>query len=185
VSRTTLLFNPLLECADDLPDDLSLVSEGGCYFLRAPFAESLDGHWWTVVDVGLRPISSECPIPGRAAIDFFEFAYEITLFDRYLGTVRSTMDRSIAREWLPAGRSQLVLEVVAVCCRSLIRTLRPDYIYRVTNTATLPEVAFKKHHFVTQKLQELGYSVLYDGTDPQSRRFWLMGAVGVDLPPLI
>lgn len=176
-------FLPLVGGANDVPDDLYVIHEDGCNFVRLPIAESEDGRWHTVVDVGLRPVEDAILLVGRQPFSFHEFCYEITLMPLDGGEAISTMDREIARKWLPDGFAPVALEVIGACCRSLLLLLEPDYIYRITFMPEPSEEALEKHHFVTKVMESLGFCVLADGTDPYLRKFWLMGAPGVDLPP--
>jgi hypothetical protein len=148
-----------------------------------PVAESADGLWLTFADVGLRSRPDELLLEGREPFSFHEFAYEITVMRTTGGEVESTMDRAVACQWLPDGFSGIVLEIVGACCRSLLELTKPQYIYRVTFMPEPTEKALKKHHYITQIIESLGFSVLCDGTDPILRKFWLMGEPGVDLPP--
>lgn len=95
------------------------------------------------------------------------------------------MDRNVARAWLPANFSGTVLGVVGACCRSLLELVEPQYIFRVTFMSEPSKKALVKHDCITNVMKSLGFLVLADGTDPRLRKFWLMGADGVDLPPVV
>ena len=71
-------FKPLVGGAADVPDDLLPVYERGCLYVRVPVAESEDGLWVTVVDVGLTPREEQILIEGREPFSYHEFAYEIS-----------------------------------------------------------------------------------------------------------
>ncbi len=150
-----------------------------------PVAKSEDGIWLTVVDVGLRPRNDEILLEGREPFSFHEFGYEITIMPMDGGDTESNMDRNITRAWLPENFSNTMLEVVGACCRSLLQLIQPQYIYRVTFMSEPTDKALVKHIYVTNIMESLGFSVLAEGTDPLLRKFWLMGADGVDLPSLV
>lgn len=172
----------LLGSIDDLPDDLDFEEEDGCIYLRAPIGLSEDNRWLTLIDVGLTPQRASTPLPDLRSFDYHEFGYEITLLDQ-LGKVpiRSTMNRDIAKVWLPPGCSGLIVDVVSHCCRRLLREFVPGYIYRVTSAREVGGPALRKHTLVTNVMQNEGYSILMDGADAWKRTFWLMGREGFDL----
>lgn len=172
----------LLGSIDDLPNDLDLEEEDGCIYIRVPFGISEDNRWLTLVDVGMTPRSNCNPHPDLRSFDYHEFGYEITIVDQNGKVpIRSTMNRDIAKVWLPPNCSKLVLEVVNHCCRRLLRELSPGYIYRVTAAKEVGGAALGKHSLVTNVMQSAGYSVLLNGTDDLRRTFWLMGRTGFDL----
>jgi hypothetical protein len=172
----------LLGSIDDLPDDLDFEEEDGCIYLRAPIGLSEDDRWLTLIDVGLTPRLDSTPLPDLRSFDYHEFGYEITILDQ-LGKVpiRSTMNRDIAKVWLPPNCSGLVVDVVSHCCRRLLQELTPGYIYRVTAAKEVGGPALLKHTLVTNVMQNEGYSILMDGMDDWKRTFWLMGREGFDL----
>src|ERR1700760_2359246 len=111
----------LLGNIDDLPNDLDFEEEDGCIYIRAPVGLSEDDRWLTLIDVGLTPRSNSSPFPDFRLFDYHEFGYEITLLDREnIVPIRSTMNRDIAKVWLPPACSKLVLDVVNHCCRRLL-----------------------------------------------------------------
>ncbi len=162
-----------------------MVLERGCYYVRAPLAQSSDDEHLTFVDVGLSPKLDQLLLEGREPFSFHEFGYEVTRVGQYDGRVDSTMDRDIAARWLPPNFGKVVLEVVAACCRILIPIVDPNYIYRITFVSLPPANYMPKHDYVTSVIENLGYSVLTNGTDPVMRKFWLMGKDGIDLPPTV
>jgi hypothetical protein len=174
-------FSPLVSGADDL-GELDVVHDNGCLYVRAPLAASNDGKYLTFVDVGLRPEFDRI-LEGYQPFDFHAFGYEITLVPQAGGPIQSTMDRQLAVHWLPGSFANVVLEVAAACCRTLLEMVEPQYIYRVTFRQTDHERLLRKHRYMTQVIESSGYSVLAIGTDPGARMFWLMGKSGVDLPP--
>jgi hypothetical protein len=178
-------FIAVVDGPDDVPDDLPILSQDGCHYLSVCLATTEDGQWSTFVDVGMTLVKGTTPIEGYAPFDFYEFGYEITLADTDLIPSGSTMDRDIARRWLPKGCEKIVLQVVGACCRSLIGFFTPSYIYRVTFMPNPTENALKKHHWVTKVMESLGFSVFHSGTDSMSRQFWIMVASGVDPPPAL
>src|SRR4029079_3417039 len=116
---------------------------------------------------------------GYQPFDFHEFGYEITLVPQADGPIQSTMDRQVAVHWLPASFAKVVLEVAAACCRTLLETVEPRYIYRVTFRQIDDERLLQKHRYMTQVIESSGFSLLATGTDPGARRFWLMGKSGL------
>ena len=159
VSQIQSSFSPLVAGAADVPDDLYLIHERGCNYLRMPVAKSDDGLWLTVVDVGLTTRKDQLLLEGREPFTFDEFGYEITLMPTNEGDTKSSMDRTVTQAWLPANFSSTVLEVVGACCRSLLKLLEPQYIYRVTYMSEPTEKALKKHEYVTNIMESLGYLV--------------------------
>ena len=86
----------------------------------------------------------------------------------------SMMDRDLARPWIPDGFAPIVLEVAAACCRTLLALVEPRD-YRVTFRPITDERALAKYFYMTEVMENEGYSVLARGTDPGARTFWLMG----------
>lgn len=85
-----------------------------------------------------------------------------------------TMDRSVAYPYVPEIVRPHIMPAICICISMLIQDVNPVSIYRVTKTAGLPEKALRKHHMITKKFVELGYTNTQDGTDGMGRPYWLM-----------
>jgi len=182
------MFLPFITTADDIADldQLKVKAEGGCYYMRAPFAYSDDGRWLTSIDVGLRPAVDAAPIEDLGPFSFHEFAYEITIADRWgQHDLESTMEPYRARLWLPPDNRRMVLEVVGACCHSLLQMFEPQIIYRRTLTEHPSAKSLRRYDFVTKVMESEGYRLLRAGTHLNGCRFWLMGLDGIDLSDLL
>ena len=176
---------PLFKSVDELGEP-DFGARDGCTFVSIPIGESTDGRWLTTVDAGFRRRSNEQVSARLRPCDFHEFAYEICLVDTF-GEHRTfeTMDRDVARGWLPVGSAPLVLETVRYGCAHLVNLIEPTLVYRVTNGSGLPAPAMEKYNFVRQALESKGYYVMFTERDGLGREFWLMGTNEFDVSTLM
>jgi hypothetical protein len=151
---------PVVSDVGDIPDDLDMNYEEGCFYVRMPLAESDDGRWLTSIDVGYRETSAESPCAGVAPIDFVMFGYEITVFDQIDNLSYSTMDPLEARCVIPDEMSSLVVDIVCECYLKLIENCDANYIFRSTWLSKPCENAMKKHTKATEMITQAGYIVL-------------------------
>jgi hypothetical protein len=171
---------PLISEVAEVPDDLDLQYEDGCFYLRVPVAESEDGRWLVAIDVGYRETEGECPCDGVRPIDFAMFGYEITAIDQHETVIYQTMDPMETRDAIPEDIRGLVIEIACECYLRLLNLCCADYIYRLTWLPEPSENALKKHVQATETLVQAGFSVLKQGTDQYGCKFWLLGRDGID-----
>lgn len=181
----TSIMVPLLSEVEELPDDLDLNYEDGCYYFRVPVAESECGRWLTTVDVGYREQRGEPPCPGLHPMDYVSFGYEISAFDLESEEVFQTMDPYEARCAIPNDMRQLVVDITCRCYQMLIGIAGSDYIYRFTKAENPCDAALAKHNKSTEILVDAGFSVIREGSDQSGRKFWLLGKNGLDHSILI
>lgn len=85
-----------------------------------------------------------------------------------------TQNRQMAAPYIPAEIRAQIVPIVCECLRDLANAVGAELIYRVTKEAVPDERALEKHHMLTQALENAGYFVEVEGTDPFGRRFWYM-----------
>jgi hypothetical protein len=176
----TCTMSPVINDLGDVPTDLDVNYEEGCWYIRVPIAESENGRWLTSIDVGYRESDGESPCDGIAPVDFHSFGYEIHLFDQQDGVSYSTMNPLESRCAVPEEMRQLVVDVTCACYLKLIEECNPDYIFRSTWLEEPGENALKKHVQATETLRKTGYSVIKEGTDQRGCKFWLLGKIDED-----
>ena len=103
-------MSPVINDLGDVPTDLDVNYEEGCWYIRVPIALSEDGRWLTSIDVGYRESDGESPCDGVMAVDFHSFGYEIHLFDQQAGVSYSTMNPHESRCAIPEEFRQLVIK---------------------------------------------------------------------------
>jgi hypothetical protein len=103
----------------------------------------------------------------------FSFSIDVFAMDDSMEPFR-TQDRQIAASFLPSDLRPRVMEVVCASFATFANGLNPEVIFWVTKERDPPEKCLKKHHLLRQKAESMGYSPIRVGTDPYSRRFWLM-----------
>ena len=171
---------PFITELADVPEDLDVHYEDGCSYVRVPLAESEDGQWLVVVDVGYRTNYSQSPCSRVRPLDFVMFGYEITLFDQTNSVAYQTMDPHDTREAIPKEMRPLVIDIACNCYRRLLGECNPDYIFRSTWMMQPSDAALKKHLEATKTLTQSGYTVVREGTDQDGCKFWLLGRDGLD-----
>jgi len=177
--KITSKMVPLLSSIGELPEDLDLNYEDGCFYLRVPIGESDCGRWLTTVDVGYRESRDESPYSGIMPIDYMSFGYEISVFDQVDNEVFQTMDPYEARCAIPQDMRPLVVDITCECYQRLIGLSLPDYIYRFTKDADPSVGAMVKHKKCTEALIQGGFSVIKEWSDQSGRKFWLLARDGL------
>ncbi|WP_157644446.1 hypothetical protein [Bradyrhizobium sp. WSM2793] len=173
--KLTCKMSPVINDLEDVPSDLDVNYEDGCWYIRVPIALSEDGRWLTSVDVGYRESDEESPCDGIAPVYFLSFGYEIHLFDQQDGVSYSTMNPLESRCAVPPEMRQLVVDISCACYLKLIEDCDPSYIFRSTWLGKPGESALKKHVQATETLCKTGYTVIKEGTDQYGCKFWLLG----------
>lgn len=171
----TCRMSPVITDLLDIPADLDVHYEDGCWYVRVPIAESEDGRWLTSVDIGYRESDGESPCDDIRRVDFHSFGYEIHLFDQIDGVSYSTMNPLEAKCAIPAEIRSLVVDITCACYLKLIEECDPEYIFRSTWLSDPGENALKKHAKATETLSQVGYVVIKEGTDQHGCKFWLLG----------
>ncbi|WP_316186262.1 MULTISPECIES: hypothetical protein [unclassified Bradyrhizobium] len=171
----TCPMSPVISDLEDIPTDLDVNYEEGCWYIRIPIALSEDGRWLTSIDVGYQESDGESPCDGIAPIDFYSFGYEIHLFDQQYGVSYLTMNPLEARCAIPSEIRHLVIDITCACYLKLIAECDPSYIFRVTWLTEPGKGALKKHDQATETLCQSGYTVIKEGTDQHGCKFWLLG----------
>jgi len=103
----------------------------------------------------------------------FSFSIEVFALDGSIEPFR-TQDRQIAVGYIPDEVRKRVMDVVCEALKALLDHTNCRLIYRVTKDRDPSEKGLKKHHLLTETLVNVGFSLLEDGTDPYSRRYWIM-----------
>lgn len=173
LSAARPMFVPLL---DQVPEAIDIEEDGCDYSALVPIARC------TATD---RIVSIECALSyttnshARPVNSWFhEFSFSIgcaSLSDEEPPFF--TQDRNIASQYIPPAMRPLIMPVVLECCTALILRVRPRALYRVTKMRRPTPAALEKHHRLTARLRELGYSIYETGTDPFDRMFWVMALV--------
>jgi hypothetical protein len=157
------MFVPLIRA---VPDDLDVQDIDGCLSVIVAFAQ--DANRIVSVVCELAP-SDICEAPCWE----FSFSIDVVALDDGCEPFR-TQDRQIAANYIPEGTRAIVLGTVAKSLQLLANHADCGLIYRVTKDRDPPEKSLKKHYLLTEALENIGYSILDEGTDRYSRRFWLM-----------
>lgn len=110
---------------------------------------------------------------GGEIVSEFSFSIAVVAFDDTCEPFQ-TQDRHIAAPYIPHDARAHVMPLVCRCLKALVDHTRPAKVYRVTKDRSGSEKALRKHHMLTEALQEMGYAVLDRGTDPHGRRFCMM-----------
>src|SRR5947209_4448435 len=112
---------PMVACLEDLPDDLDIFYDEGCFYFRIGLAESEDGRWLTSIDIGCIESTGRSPCAGVKEIDFAMFGYEITVSNQMDKITYTTMDPLETRWCIPEEMRSLV---VAIACEGYLRLIR-------------------------------------------------------------
>jgi hypothetical protein len=116
----------------DLPDDLEIFYDDGCFYFRIGLAESEDGLWFTSIDIGYVESTGRSPWSQVKPIDFAMFGFEITVTDQKDNISYTTMDPLEARWCIPEVMRPLVVAIACEGYLRLIRIFEPEYIFRFT-----------------------------------------------------
>lgn len=168
------MFLPILE---QVPEDIE-ITDDGCGHECAEYFTSVAV---ATCDVTEKVLSIDCKLtyvfgpetPPNCPF-FHEFSFAVTVGDlNEIEVAFSTQDREIARRYLPEIIVPMVMPIVLNSCSNLIERVRPPTIYRVTKTRNPPPKALQKHDLITKLIEDKGYDVQENGTDPHDRAFWL------------
>ncbi|MEH2547124.1 hypothetical protein V1283_003769 [Bradyrhizobium sp. AZCC 2262] len=159
------MFASILKVA---PYDIEVDIIDGCPAVTVNIAECPDRN---------KIVSVVCELAQTniCAEPCWEFSFSIDVFalDGCIEPFR-THDRQMAAPYIPAEIRGKIMDVVCHGLLALIEHANCGLIYRVTKDRDPTENSLKKHHLLTETLENAGYSVLDEGTDPFDRRFWLM-----------
>lgn len=153
---------------DSVPSTHTVTGPHPHYEVMVPFSERDDGE----VSVGLQVVL----IPfERSGFEMHEFQFRFSVEDRDAGRAEIIYGREAAKPLLPDGVRHLVMPTVCEAIASLLESVQPELIYRVTYEAEPDSKMLCKHQMVTDTLLRLGMVILESGTDQFGREFWLMG----------
>jgi hypothetical protein len=159
------MFSSILKAA---PYDIEVDDSDGCLSVAVPIAECPDRN---------RIVSVVCELveTNICADPCWEFSFSIDVF-ALDGCAQQfqTQDRQIAAAYIPAEIRGKVMDVVCHSLKVLVEHVDCAIIYRVTKDRDPHEKSLRKHHLLTEMLENAGYSLIDEGTDPFSRRFWIM-----------
>lgn len=149
------------------PIDVDDDDDGG-FCVIAPIAKDTTYDQIVTVD-------SHMKVSVHEGENFWDFLFEISITQMEDDSEPvSTMDRELAKKWIPDEIRSIVMDIVCDSCRALVWRVKPDRIYRVTKVPDPPDAALKKHRALTEVLQELGYDVTETGYDRWDRVFWVL-----------
>ena len=159
------MFSSILKAA---PYDIEVDEIDGCLTVIVAISTCQDRN--RIVSVVCELIETDiCEDPC------WEFSFSIEVFALDGGIEPfSTQDRQIAAAYIPDEIRKDVMDVVCEGLKALINHAQCALVYRVTKDRDPVENGLKKHHLLTETLENAGYSVLEEGTDPFGRRFWIM-----------
>lgn len=146
----------------ELDDEL-----GSRFAVLTPLAASEDRNRLVAVETCLIPFVKD-------DILFHEFQFAIAVTDEESGEAFRTYVRDMAVGYLPATVRPLVMPCVLGAAETLIKTVQPELIHRVTKAIRPPSKALHKHQMITDTMHNLGYKVLQSGTDEAGRPFWTL-----------
>lgn len=103
----------------------------------------------------------------------FSFSIDVFALDDSIEPFR-TQERQTAAPYIPNDIRGEVMKVVCAGLRSLTNHTNPPLVYWVTKDREPPEKGMKKYHMLREVLQDMGYLLCREGTDPFGRRFCTM-----------
>jgi hypothetical protein len=103
----------------------------------------------------------------------FQFEFRVVSNDETQESF-STMDRQIVAEYLPQQIRPQIMNLVLDGLDALLLLVRPKRIFRVTKEREPHEKSLLKHHRVSKKLEQAGYSIYEEGIDEFGRNYWDM-----------
>jgi len=154
------LFRPTLEGP---PFDLQIEDDHGCLAISVEIASSGD----RIVVVVCELTDLDQPYAE------FSFSIAVVSLDQTHEEFQ-TQDRQIAAPFIPDGVRPSVMRVVCSCLDAMVKRAKPLGVYRVVKEPNAHEKALKKHEMLTEVLENTGYFVEDQGTDPFDRRFCTM-----------
>lgn len=114
------LFSPLIQA---IPATLEIESDGHDHWVTVIVAQSSDGRYLSLVTtMRMSPDAREAEL---------KFEFSVDSYDQTSEPFR-TMDRDIARNYLPPEVTGLVMPIVGASYRLLLASLRPERLLRVT-----------------------------------------------------
>jgi hypothetical protein len=161
------MFTSILKPA---PYDVEVENVDGCLTVMVAFATCPDRN--RIVSVVSELAETDiCEEPCWE----FSFSIDVIALDGGFEPFR-TQDRQIAAPYIPDDVRGRIMGVVSCSLLALVERANCALIYRVTKDRDPIEKSLKKHHLLTETLENAGFSILNEGTDPFSRRFWIMKA---------
>lgn len=159
------MFNSILRPS---PYDIEVMDIDGCLTTAVAMARSADGN--RLVSMVCELIETNiCEVPCWE----FSFTVDVVWLDGGGDDFR-TQNRQMAAPYIPDDLRPKVMDVVCEALKCLVSHANCGMVYRVTKDVAPGEKALKKHDLLTEVLENTGYSVVDEGTDPLNRRFWLM-----------